>query len=280
MGWHGGHYAARAFWEWHTAHCSSLGSLNLGSPPSPQLIPTTLLGKHLCSFPIFTQSGDAWSWGKERAEWVRWLFLASLYRLKPMRTFLCVQVAIHGITVPATLSTQAWPVYLSVWCPTLPSFRRLIDCLSLSLLTTQVQWPSSLWTRVLWEQGVQNFHACNFRVLYELRMVEVHYLPPNVPFGLFDRKVLLLRSVIIKINAPPNNRAKLTCLCSKFPISYCDFAMVSSGNQILNEKQLAQTESGRNTVILVKLEKDKCFKKHVVHKHYLCLPLLMSAYRS
>lgn len=147
-------WAARAFWEWHTAHCSSPGSLNLRSPPSPQLIPTTLLGKHLCSFPIFTQSGDAWSWGKERAEWVRWLFLASLYRLKPMRTFLCVQVAIHGITVPATFSTQAWPVYLSVWCPTLPSFRRLIDWLSLSLLTTQVQWPNNLWTIESYENRV------------------------------------------------------------------------------------------------------------------------------
>lgn len=51
---------------------------------------------------------------------------------------------------------------------------------------------------------------------------------------------------------------------------------------MLNEKQLAQTESGRNTLILVKQEKEKCFKKYVVHKHYLCLPLslLMPAHRS
>lgn len=126
---------------------------------------------------------------------------------------------------------------------------------------------------------MHNFHACNFRVLYELKMAEVHYFPPNVPFGLSDGKVLLLRSAIIKINDAPNNRAKLTCLWSKFLISYSDFAMVSSGNQMLNEKQLAQTASGRNTVILVKLEKEKCFKKYVVHKHYLFLPLslLMSA---
>lgn len=55
FGQHGGHCAARAFWECHTAHCSPLRSLNLWSPPSPQLMPTSLLGEHLCLLPIFTQ---------------------------------------------------------------------------------------------------------------------------------------------------------------------------------------------------------------------------------
>lgn len=47
---------------------------------------------------------------------------------------------------------------------------------------------------------MHSFRACNFRVLFELQMVVIHYFPPNVPFGLSGRNVLLLRSVIIKIN--------------------------------------------------------------------------------
>lgn len=52
LGWHGGRYAARAFWGWHAVHCSSLRGLHLWSPPSPQpRVPTALLGKYSCSFP-------------------------------------------------------------------------------------------------------------------------------------------------------------------------------------------------------------------------------------
>lgn len=86
-------------------------------------------------------------------------------------------------------------------------------------------------------------------------MGEAHYFLPNLPFGLSDRKVLLLHSVIIRINEPPNNRVRLTCLYYKFPISSSDSTTASSGNQTLNEKHLAHAESGRNEVILDKTEK-------------------------
>lgn len=78
------------FWEWHTVHSSSMRGLNLWSPPSPQLMPTTVLGERLCSIPVFTQSGGPWSWGTDRTDWVRWLFLPSLDGLSQWElTYVC-----------------------------------------------------------------------------------------------------------------------------------------------------------------------------------------------
>lgn len=163
-------------------------------------------------------------------------------------------------------------------CPTLLSFRRLTAPIC---LRPKANGPTESLDQSPMRVGCARLPS-HFRVLHGQKMGGVHYFPPNLPFELPDRKVLLLSSVIIRINDLPNNRVRLTCLYYKFPISSSDFTTASSGNQMLNEKQLAQAESGRNAVILVKTEKEKCFKKYVVHNCYLPLPLslFMSAHRS
>lgn len=82
---------------------------------------------------------------------------------------------------------------------------------------------------------------------------------PDLAFGLSDRKVLLLSSIIVRINDPLNNSE--TCLSViTFPISSSFSTTASSGNQMPNVKQLAQAEPNRNAVILVKSEKGNTSK--------------------
>lgn len=153
--------------------------------------------------------------------------------------------------------------------------------------------PYLLMTQGQWANRVPGPEPCESRVCTSsMYLISQSYMgrkwegstisPLTYHLGYLIGKVFSFKLIYNQNQWPPNNRVTLTYLYHKFHISSSDSTIASSGNQLVNEKQLAEAESGRNAVILVKTEKEKCFKKYVVPKHYLPLPLslLMSAHRS